>query len=126
MTHTQPSFAPVELPSRYAKAIVAVLTAALSFLVTAITDNVVTLDERFGLALAIVTAVGVYLVPNFSAGVARYAKMLVAFAGTALQTLVPLIDGGSGITASTWLLVLVAALGAISVGIIPNATTQRV
>lgn len=125
MTHVQPNFEPVELPGHYSKAIVAVLTAALSFLVTAVTDNVVSVDERFGLALAIVTAVSVYLVPNFTGGVARYAKMIVAFVGTGLQALIPLLDGG-GITPSAWLLVLVAALGAISVGIVPNTASQRV
>ena len=124
MTTSSPQFEPVELPSRYAKAIVAILTAGATVLATALTDNFVTVDERFGIALAIVNAIAVYFVPNLSAGVGRYAKMIVAFVGTGLQALIPLLDGG-GIPATTWLLVLVAALGAVSVGIIPNISVAR-
>jgi hypothetical protein len=113
------TFDPVELPSKYAKAIVAILTAAATVLATAITDNFVTLDERLGIALAIVNAVAVYLVPNLSAGVGRYAKLIVALVGTGLQAALPLIVDG-GFPPSAWLLVLVAALGAVSVGIVPN------
>lgn len=113
------TFDPVELPSKYAKAIVAILTAGATVLATAITDNFVTLDERFGIALAIVNAVAVYLVPNLSAGVGRYAKLIVALVGTGLQAALPLIVDGT-FPPSAWLLVLVAALGAVSVGIVPN------
>ncbi|WP_460701735.1 hypothetical protein, partial [Myceligenerans halotolerans] len=104
---------------RYAKAIVAILTAALGVLVTALTDDVVTLVEVFGIAIALVSAVSVYLVPNLSDGVGRYAKAIVAVVGTALQAAVPLATEGT-ITTSGWLLILLAALGAVSVGIVPN------
>lgn len=117
------TFDPVELPSKYAKAIVAILTAAATVLATAITDNFVTLDERLGIALAIVNAVAVYLVPNLSAGVGRYAKLIVALVGTGLQAALPLIVDGT-FPPSAWLLVLVAALGAVSVGIVPNRQTD--
>lgn len=113
------TFDPVELPSKYSKAIVAILTAAATVLATAITDNFVTLDERFGIVLAIVNAIAVYLVPNLSAGVGRYAKLIVALVGTGLQAALPLIVDGT-FPPSAWLLVLVAALGAVSVGIVPN------
>ena len=125
MAHLNPdsseilSFDPVELPSRYAKAIVAILTAGLTVLAAALTDGVVVLDERFGIALAIVNAMAVYLVPNLAAGVGRYAKAIVAVVGTALQAALPLIINGT-LPASSWLLVLIAALGALSVGIVPN------
>lgn len=112
-------FEPVELPSRYAKAIVAIVTAAVGVLVTALTDDVVTLVEALGVAIAVVTAVGVYLVPNLSDGVGRYAKGIVAVVGTALQAAVPLVSDGS-IPMSGWLLILLSALGAVSVGIVPN------
>jgi len=129
MTHLGPdnseilSFDPVELPSKYSKAIVAILAAGLTVLAAALTDGVVVLDERFGIALAIVNAVAVYLVPNLSAGPGRYAKAIVAVVGTALQAAIPLIVNGS-LPASSWLLVLIAALGALSVGIVPNRTTD--
>ena len=125
MSHLEPdnseilTFDPVELPSRYAKAIVAILTAAAAVLVTALSDNHVTLVEVLGIFVAVVTAIGVYLVPNLSSGVGRYAKAAVAIVGTGLQAAVPLATEGA-ITNSGWLLILLAVLGAVSVGIVPN------
>jgi len=114
-----PTFEPVEIPGRYAKAFVAVATAVLAVLVTAVTDDVVTTSEALGISVAFLTAVGVYLIPNLEAGVGRWAKAIVAVAGTAVQAAVPLVDGGW--TTSSWLLVALAALGALTVGIAPNA-----
>ncbi|WP_460708388.1 hypothetical protein, partial [Myceligenerans halotolerans] len=104
---------------RYAKAIVAILTAALGVLVTALSDDVVTVVEALGVAVAILTAVMVYLVPNLEAGPARYLKLMVAVVGTGLQAAIPIATEGT-ITSSGWLLILLAALGAVSVGIVPN------
>jgi hypothetical protein len=112
-------FDPVELPSRYAKALVAIATAVVALLVTALTDDVVTLVEVLGVGVAGVTAVGVYLVPNLPAGVGRYAKAAVAVVGTGVQAAIPLVTDGT-ITSSGWLLILLAVLGALSVGIVPN------
>jgi hypothetical protein len=118
---TSPAFEPVELPSRYAKAFVAILAAVLAVLVTALTDNIVTLAETIGIGVALVTAVGVYLVPNLDTGPGRYLKLIVAVIGTALQAAGPLVLNDGAFPPSAWLLVLLAALGAISVGITPNA-----
>lgn len=118
---TTPTFEPVELPSRYAKAFVAILTAVLAVLVTALTDNVVTLVEVIGISVAGVTAVGVYLVPNLDAGPGRHLKLIVAVIGTGLQAAGPLVLNDGAFPPSAWLLVLLAALGAVSVGITPNA-----
>jgi len=125
MSHLDPdnseilTFDPVELPSVYAKAIVAILTAAVAVLVTALSDDIVTLVEVLGIFVAVVTAVGVYLVPNLSSGAGRYAKLAVAVVGAGLQAAVPLATDGA-ITNSGWLLILLAVLGAVSVGIVPN------
>jgi|GEM_PF-2270780 len=116
------TFEPVELPSRYAKALIAIATAALSVLVTALADSTVTLVELLAVAVAVVTAVGVYLVPNLPSGVGRYAKAIVAVVGTGLQAAVPLVTEGA-ITPTGWLLILLALLGAVGVGVVPN--TQR-
>jgi hypothetical protein len=113
---------PVELPSRYAKALVAIAAAAVSVLVTALTDNAITLTELLAVAIAVVTAVSVYLVPNLPTGAARYAKAGVAVLGAGLQAAVPLVVDG-GITPTGWLVILLALLGAVSVGIVPNAST---
>jgi hypothetical protein len=49
---------------RYAKFIVAALTAGLTALTAAITDDKVTNAEWIMVALAAVGAIGVYLIPN--------------------------------------------------------------
>lgn len=116
---TETTFEPIELPSRYSKAIVAILTAAVTVLVAALTDGLVTTVETVNVAVAILTAVSVYLVPNLPAGIGQYAKLGVAILGTALQALVDVLATGS-LTSQGILVVLLAALGAVSVGIIPN------
>jgi hypothetical protein len=112
-------FEPVELPSRYAKAIVAIVAAVVGVLVAALSDDVVTTYELVGIAIALVTAIGVYGVPNLPTGAGRYGKLFVAIVGTALQALAPLILEGQ-VTTAGWLMVLLAALGAVGVGIVPN------
>ena len=119
MTPARDVFAPVELPSHYAKALVAILTAAHAVLVTALDDSIITAVEGAHIGLAVLTAIGVYLVPNLPTGVGRYAKALVAVAGAGLQAAVPLLTDGD-IAASGWLVIALAVLGAMSVGIVPN------
>ena len=48
----------------YRKAIFAALVALTSALAAALTDDAVTSGEAVGLILAVLTAVGVYVVPN--------------------------------------------------------------
>lgn len=120
---TETVFEPVELPSKYAKAIVAIVAALALAFSAALTDAIVTSSEVASIGIAVLTAVGVYLVPNLPAGPARWLKGIVALVGTALQAAAPLLYGGS-ITTSGWLMVLVAALGAVSVGIVPNTDPQ--
>lgn len=114
------TFDAVELPSRYAKAIVAILTAVVTVLVAALTDNRVSTVEVVQVAIALVAAVGVYLVPNLADGVGRYTKMIVAVVGAALQASAAILAQGD-LGPQGVLTILVAALGAVSVGIIPNA-----
>lgn len=55
---------PEVTPIKYAKTVVAALVAVLTALYAAVTDNTVTAQEWVTIALAALTAVGVYLVPN--------------------------------------------------------------
>lgn len=120
-TPTEYVFEPVALPSAYAKAIVATLAAVITVLAAAITDNVITWVEAGNAGVALLTAVAVYWVPNLPSGVGRYAKAVVAVLGTALQALVPYLTEGS-VTPAQWALVVLAGLGALMVGVIPNET----
>jgi hypothetical protein len=121
---TMEQFTPVELPSKYAKAIVAIATAAVGTLVVAFTDNAVTPAEVLQVALAVVTAIGVYLVPNLPGSVLKWGKLMVATVGAGLQVAVTAISE-TGFTPTTWLLIVLAVLGAVSVGIIPNTSVEK-
>lgn len=115
------TFEPVELPSKYAKAIVGLITAVISVVVIAFQDDVVTPVELANIGIAILTAFFVYILPNLPRRFWNWTKALVAVAGTVLQALIPFIANGE-VTTEQWLLVLLAGLGALGVGIVPNNT----
>jgi hypothetical protein len=106
--------------TRYTKAIVSILAAALVVLGAALTDNDVSTLELTNIGIAVVTAIGVYLVPNLPTGARRYAKGVVAFVGAGLAAVVTVL--AEGVTPSEWILVILAALGAIGVVVLPNQT----
>lgn len=119
-------FDPIELPSRYAKSIVAILTAVITVIVAALGDGVVSTAELAQIGIAFLTAFGVYAVPNIQdQTVGAWAKALVAVLGTALQALIPFLLNGE-VTNAQWLMVFLAALGALAVGIVPNVDPAKV
>jgi hypothetical protein len=110
---------------QYAKAIVLVLAAGLSIFVAASTDGVVSPVEYTNIGLGILTAVGVYLIPNLKAGVGKYAKTIVAFGGAALTALAVVVATSAdwnGVSQNDWLGVLLAGLAAIGLFIVPNSS----
>jgi hypothetical protein len=125
-TQTPATFDPVEIPSKYAKAIVAIIFAVLTVFVTALTDNRLDGLDLTNIVIAFLTAVLVYAVPNIKdQTVGTYAKVIIAFLGSAAQALVPFIANGD-VTSQQWLLVLLAAIGALGVGIVPNVNPEKV
>lgn len=127
MTHIDPAIRPgaVELPARYAKFIVAALTAIVALVVTALGDGVVTTVEVLSMVAFVLNAVGVEIARNAETGILRYAKAIVAVFFLAVQAAIPIIAEGE-ITTSGWLLILLAGLSAFATEKIPNATVQRV
>lgn len=127
MTHIDPAIRPgaVELPARYAKFIVAALTAVVALVVTALGDNVITTVEVLSMVAFVLNAVGVEMARNAETGILRYAKALVAVFFLAVQAAIPILTEGE-ITTSGWLLILLAGLSAFATEKIPNATVQRV
>lgn len=119
-TTPPPVFEPVELPSRYAKAYVAIITALVAGLYAGLTDGL-TLAEGLGVGVLVLNAVLVELVPLAPSGVGHYSKAIIAVLAAAAQAVIPLVIDGGQISTSGWMLVLLAALGAVSVGITPNA-----
>lgn len=108
--------------TRYTKAVVAIVAAVLVVLGAALTDDTVSQLELVQIAIALVTAVSVYLVPNLDAGTRRYAKGGVAFLGAGLAALVTVLS--DGVTYSEWVTVALAAIGAVGVVILPNRTNE--
>lgn len=125
VTSLAPGFEPVEIPAKYAKAIIAILTAVLTVLVAAMADNRVTQAELVSIAIAFLTAFAVYAIPNFDQNAKAYLKVIVAFVGTGLQALYPLISEGT-VSNQQWLIVFLAAIGALAVGIVPNADPEKI
>lgn len=122
MTQSVPGVTLEQLPApaaRYAKSLLAIGAAALAVLASALTDDVVTGGELVNVGIAVVTAIGVFLLPNLDAGHARFTKAGVAVAGAGLVALASYLS--DGVTSAEWLLVILAGLGAVGVGIIPNA-----
>lgn len=103
---------------QYAKALMYIALAAVAFLVTALSDSVLALDEILNLVIVVVGAVGVYLVPNLPAGVGAYAKTIIAFITAGVIALLSFLTGG--VTITEWLQVILAAFAGIGVYIVPN------
>lgn len=105
--------------ARYAKALAAVLVAIATAVVAALTDSAFTAQEGVIVAGVGVSAVGVAIVPNLTAGPAAYAKAAVAFLGAGLGALAVLMVGG--LTLAEVLEALIAAAGAVGVvAAVPN------
>jgi hypothetical protein len=102
----------------YAKSLLYIALAAVTFLVTALADSVIETQELINLGIILAGAIGVYLVPNLPDSVAKYGKGAVAVATAALIAILSFL--GDGISTSEWLQVGIAALAAIGVVIVPN------
>lgn len=103
----------------YGKAITYIALAAVTFLVTALSDNALSLEEKLNLGVVVLGAVGVYAVPNFPEGVAKYVKTAVAFLTAAIVSALSFLSDGV-LSTTEWLQIGVAALAAIGVFIVPN------
>lgn len=111
--------------SQYSKAIASIIAAALAIVVTTNTADGVSTAEVINITIAIVTAIGVYAVPNVAEGFRANAKGAVAFAGAALVAVASAITDGV-VTGSEWATVALAALAAVGVVVVPNAQSKPV
>lgn len=109
---------PIELPSKYSKAIASLIAAVLGVLVTALADNLIDTNELVNIAIFLLTSIGVYLIPNLPAKTGNALKFWIALLGAGLQALASYMS--DGVTTSEWLLIAIAVLGVLGVGIVPN------
>lgn len=101
---------------KYGKSIVAVIVAAIVYAHQALSgDNRIEATEWVSIAIAAVTALGVYVVPL--APQAKWAKTAVAVVLAVLQVATTAILGGLG--ADELLLMLITAAGAAGIWIAP-------
>lgn len=100
----------------YGKGIAAVVAALAAALVA--TQGPIDTGVLIQLGVVTVTAVGTYVVPNLDAGVGRYAKAIVGVVGAGLTATLPLLVGP--LDAQAIAVVIVAALGSLGVGVVPN------
>jgi len=98
------------------KAFVAVVMAALVTYQTLATDGV-SVQDWCSVAVAVIGAVGVYLIPNTPA--LDWAKTAVAVLLAGAQAAVQ-VSGDGVISGSEWLTVAIAAIGVVSVYVAPN------
>jgi hypothetical protein len=104
---------------KYGKAIVAVLVAAVVYAYQALSgDGHISATEWVSVAIAGVTALGVYVVPL--APGAKWAKTAVAVVLAVLQIMTTAILGGLG--TDELLLMLITAAGAAGIWIAPAIT----
>lgn len=102
--------------SLYGKGIAAVVAALAAALVA--TQGPIDTAVLIQLGVVTATAVGTYVVPNLDAGVGRYAKAIVGVVGAGLTATLPLLVGP--LDAQAVAVVIVAALGSLGVGVVPN------
>lgn len=102
----------------YGKSITYVALAAVTFLVTALTDDTLSMEEFLNLGVVILGAVGVYVIPNSPEGVARFLKTGVTAATAALVAILSFLT--DGISTTEWLQIGIATLAAVGVYIVPN------
>lgn len=105
-----------EIFNRYGKALVAVLIAVLTLAASALVDGHIDAGEGVQIAIAGVTAVSVWLVPNLpsSGGV----KTTVAVVLAVLNALTAYII--DGIDANDVINLILAALGVLLIGVAPS------
>lgn len=104
--------------TKYAKSIVYIALTAVMFLITALSDDALSVEELLNLAVAVIGAVVVYAVPNFSSTVGRYAKTIATAVTAGLLLAISFLTDGISLT--EWMQIGVASLAAIGVYIVPN------
>ena len=110
--------------SHYAKSVAQIIAAVLTVLVAALTDGQISPAEFINIIVGFAAAVLVFWVPNLASGPARYWKAIIGWISAAGSALVLVLAPGVGfgaVSLSDWLTVVLAGLGALGIGIIPNA-----
>lgn len=106
--------------NKYFKMIVALVGCVATWAVAALSDGSVSAVEWGGLAIALGTAVTVYVVPNVTGQVGFYAKTFAAALGAAGTWIASALPGG--VTGQEWAALAVAVLTGLGVFAVPGAS----
>jgi hypothetical protein len=104
--------------TKYGKAIAAVITAGVTVVVSSLTDGHIDAGEGIQIAIAVATAVGVYLVPNLPGFPGTKTGLAVVLAVLNLATGM-VVNGHLHLTGAQWLNLGLAALGVLGVSFAP-------
>lgn len=104
--------------ARYGKVIPLFLGGIILVVQQAMSDNMLELDEKIAIALAVVGAVNVYVVPNLVGGLGLYAKGFVQASVAVLTGLSGWMIGGMDV--NDWWALLIAAATAAGVLVFPS------
>jgi hypothetical protein len=110
--------------TQYMKFIFAVVATIASAVSAAVVDGHVTNVELVNIGIAALGAIGVVIVPNLPDGIAAYSKSIVAALMAVATALVGFLVAGP-VTASEVVQLVVIALAAIGVFVVPNQTSRR-
>jgi hypothetical protein len=102
----------------YSKALAQVVATVLTALLPLFVDGHLSAVEIINLCIIGASAIGVAIVPNLSAGVAKYAKSILAVIGAVLVLLTSYISDGV-LSGDEIVQLVVAAFGALGVYALP-------
>lgn len=108
--------------SKYGKAILAVIGAALVVAYGTLSDQHVSAEETIQIAIALATAAGVYLVPL--APQYRWGKTAVGVILAVLQALTTVVLGG--LAPDEWIVLVLAGLTAAGVAVSPAVSDNGI
>lgn len=106
----------------YAKSLLAVLVTAITAIVAAMTDNVISDVEWINVGIAATGAAAVFAAPNVPG--AKYTKGILAILAAVLTFFVSAVT--DGVSTAEWLQALVIAAGAVGVIAVPNRPTTTI
>lgn len=108
------------------KLIVAIVGAVAVALQSSLGDDVVTDAEKVQIAIAVFTAISVYITANALTGVWSYTKAISAAVLAGLSLLSGYLANGQEMTSSMWINVVIAFVTALAVRQIKNAPAATV